>query len=253
MKPYLFYRSTILFVALLVCSQAHAQSLFGKKWMLTEVNGAAVSSAKAYIEFDNSTKRFSGDGGCNRFSGRFEMNGANIRFSQTISTKRACLDNQIQQIENDFLSALERVTNFQIQGNYLRLNNAGRSLLAFRSESGEPGGDPQEARVTGTVTYRQRIALPARAVLKVRLVDVSRAGGRSTTIAEQIIPTSGRQVPFAFELPYPPDRIRQNRRYVIQARIENRGRLLFINTRAYPVITNGNPDTANVIVQPVGR
>lgn len=109
-------------------------SLFGKRWNLVEINGAAVRTTRAYIEFDRDTKRFSGDGGCNRFAGNFATTGSSIRFSQTLSTKRACIDLEIQQVETNFLSALERVTEFEIQGEVLRLRAAGRPRLTFRSD-----------------------------------------------------------------------------------------------------------------------
>jgi putative lipoprotein len=246
------YGIVVLLVVLLLSAQAEAQSLFGKKWVLTEIEGSGVSTTRAYIEFDGNTKRISCDGGCNRFAGNFEINGAKIKFSQTLSTKRACMDQAIQQVENDFLSGLPQVTGFRIQGNVLRLNALRRTILAFRSGSSGTS-TPQEAHVTGTVSYRQRIALPARAIVTVRLLDVSRADAPSVTIVEQVIHPDGGQAPFAFDLIYDPGAINQRGRYAVQARIENRGRLLFINSRAYPVITNSHPNTVNVIVQPVRR
>lgn len=241
-----------LLVVLLLSSHTQAQSLFGKKWALSEIDGDAVNSTRAYIEFDGSTKRISGDGGCNRFAGTFEINEAAIRFSQTMSTKRACVDQGIQRIENSFLNRLQQVTEFQIQGDVLSLKAHGRTILTFRSDSS--GTDTlQEARLTGRVSYRQRIALPASAIVKVRLLDVSRADTSSIMMVEQVIRPNGQQPPFAFDLVYDPGRIREYDRYIVQARIENRGRLLFINTYSYPVITNGHPNTVDVIVRPVRR
>jgi heat shock protein HslJ len=109
-------------------------SLFGKRWRLTELKGSPVKTTKAYIEFDRETKKFSGDGGCNRITGRFEINGMNIKFSQGISTKRACLDNEIQQVETEFLMGLQAVTKFEVQGDTLRLYAGDRPLLAFNSD-----------------------------------------------------------------------------------------------------------------------
>ena len=51
----------------------------------------------------------------------------------------------------------------------------------------ESSGPPIGSRVTGSVTYRERIALPPTAVVTVRLVDVSRADAPSVLIAEQVI------------------------------------------------------------------
>jgi len=218
---------------------------------LTEINEAAVRITKPYIELDVNAKRFSGDGGCNRIAGSFEVDGMHIRFSQGISTRLACIDNEIQQVETDFLKRLEEVTEFQIQGEVLRLYADDRPILTFRADSTETSGSPKEARVTGTVTYRQRIALSRDAVIEVKLLDVLRADAPAMTIAEQTIRPTGRQVPIAFELRYDPSRINNRSRYEIEVRILERGQVRFINTQPYPVITEGQPKAVIVIVKPV--
>jgi uncharacterized lipoprotein YbaY len=223
---------------------------FGKLWRLVEVNGVAIRTTKPYIEFDRETRRFSGDGGCNRISGGFEIDGSNLTFSGVVSTRRACLDREVQQVENDFLRALEQTTRFQIRDDTLRFFSRGTPILTFRADA---AGTGQEASVTGSVTYMQRIALTPDAIVEVKLLDVSRADAPGVTIAEQVIRPAGRQVPIEFELRYDPGRIQMGRRYVIQARILEGGNLRFINSEAYPVITGGNPNTVRVIVQPVRR
>jgi heat shock protein HslJ len=187
-----------------------AGAVFGKKWRLTEVNGAAVKTTKAYIELDRETKRFSGDGGCNRIAGVFEINGTNIKFSQAISTRMACIDNEVQQIETEFLKALNAVTRFEIQADVLRLYQDDQPLLTFSSDSTQMGSETQAARVRGTITYRQRIALTPNAVLEV-LLDVSRADAAAVTMAEQTIKPASQQVPIAFDLT--PSTIKERNRY----------------------------------------
>lgn len=112
-----------------------AASLVGKKWKLIDVNGVAVKSGKPYIEFDGQTNRYSGDGGCNRIAGGFELKGPRIKFSQGISTKRACIDNDIQKIETDFFRTLSEVTSFQIRGEILRLFKGDHPVLTFSAEA----------------------------------------------------------------------------------------------------------------------
>jgi uncharacterized lipoprotein YbaY len=106
--------------------------------------------------------------------------------------------------------------------------------------------------LTGTVSYRVRSALPDDAVVKVSLVDVSRADAPATVLAEQQIITGGQQVPIPFELKYDPAAIDQRYTYAVQARIEIGGQLAFISTTIHPVLTRGNPVTdVEVIVEPV--
>lgn len=54
-------------------------------------------------------------------------------------------------------------------------------------------------KVTGTVSYRERIALTPNAVLEVKLLDVSRADASTVAIGEQVI-ESTEQVLIAFEI-----------------------------------------------------
>lgn len=115
-----------------------------------------------------------------------------------------------------------------------------------------PGREPQAARVTGTVTYLQRSALPPTATIQVQLADVSRADAPAVVLAEQRIDAQGRQVPFPFELTYDPSRIDPRMTYAVQARIEAGGRLLFINDTRYAVITRGAPTRVEIVVRPVG-
>lgn len=105
------------------------------------------------------------------------------------------------------------------------------------------------SKVTGSVTYRERIALPPSAVVTVRLVDVSLADAPAMLIAEQVITTAGRQVPFEFALAYDASRIEPSHTYAVQVRIENGGRLLFISDKMNPVITRDAPTHLDIVVR----
>jgi putative lipoprotein len=110
------------------------------------------------------------------------------------------------------------------------------------------------ATVTGTVTYRQRIALPEDAIVTVQIQDTSRADAPAEVIGEQIIETNGRQVPIPYSVSYDPDVIVENHTYTMSARItDGQGTLLFINDTSIPVITKGNPTIdVEIVVVPVG-
>ncbi|HLA96326.1 MAG TPA: YbaY family lipoprotein [Pyrinomonadaceae bacterium] len=114
------------------------------------------------------------------------------------------------------------------------------------------GMETQDNVVSGTVTYRQRSALPQTAVLTVKIVDVSRADASSTTITEQRIETAGKQVPISFDMAYDRSKIQERNRYAVQAEIRDGGKLLFITDTSYPVITQGNPRSVEITVVPVG-
>lgn len=126
----------------------------------------------------------------------------------------------------------------------------GRLGAEFSVSAG--GSIPAGATVVrGTVSYLQRIALPDNATIVVQLVDVSRQDAPATVISEQTIVAGGKQVPFAFELPYDPARIDPNFTYAVQASIIVDGQVRFRNTSQYRVLTQGNPNTVEVLVEAV--
>lgn len=95
-------------------------------------------------------------------------------------------------------------------------------------------------KVTGTVSYRERIALPKDAVVTVTLQDISFADAPAKVIAKHRFETNGMQVPFEFDLAYHAGKIDPRHRYSVSARIEVNGKLRFINDTSYPVITDSN-------------
>jgi uncharacterized lipoprotein YbaY len=85
----------------------------------------------------------------------------------------------------------------------------------------------------------------------VKLLDISIADAEAVTISEETIANLG-QVPIPFELLYDPQDIDPLNTYSVQVRITNgAGDLMFINTSAFLVLTQGNPSTVEVIVEPV--
>lgn len=125
-------------------------------------------------------------------------------------------------------------------------------LAACSAASPAPGGGSAAAsRVTGTVTYRERVALSPTAVVQVRFVDVSRADAPAVVLAEQVIRAEGRQVPIPFELEYDPTRIEANHAYAVQARIEDGGTLLFVSDQRHPVVTRGAATHVDMLLRSV--
>ncbi len=119
-----------------------------------------------------------------------------------------------------------------------------------------PSGREPNASVTGSVSYRERLALTPGAALVVELRDVSYADAPAPLIARQTISGPG-QVPIKFEVRYNRQDINPRNTYGLSARIvESDGRLAFTNDTAYDVITRGNPDKVDmllVLVEPPPR
>jgi putative lipoprotein len=114
-------------------------------------------------------------------------------------------------------------------------------------ETAAPAPAPvASAAVTGTATYRERIALPADAELIVQLLDVSLADAPSTVVAEQRIAPV--RVPATFTLSYDPAQIDQRHSYAVSARVERAGKQLFVTDTRHPVLTQGGGGTADIVM-----
>ncbi|MGF1699136.1 YbaY family lipoprotein [Photobacterium makurazakiensis] len=103
--------------------------------------------------------------------------------------------------------------------------------------------DTSLEQVTGTLTYRERVALPDNARITVTLSDVSKMDVAAEVISHQAFLADGNQVPFAYQLNFLRDDIKPQQTYAVSARIEVDGKLMFITDTANHVIT----DPANTI------
>jgi putative lipoprotein len=107
-------------------------------------------------------------------------------------------------------------------------------------------------RVTGTVSYRERIALPPGSLVIVTLEDTSKADAKATLLGEARITIGRKQVPITFAIDVEAGRIEPRHRYAVRARIlDPQGSLRWTSTQAYPVITGGNPTSVDVLVEAV--
>lgn len=109
-------------------------------------------------------------------------------------------------------------------------------------------------RISGTVTYRQRIALPPGSQVTVQLADISLADAPATVLGKTTFITDS-QVPLAFSVDYDAAGIRANHTYALQAEIrDSEGKLWFRNTTITLVITNGNPsDDVEIVLDMVSN
>lgn len=109
------------------------------------------------------------------------------------------------------------------------------------------------AKVSGSVALASGEAAPPGAVLKVQLVDVSRADSTAVVLGEQRLDVGGKPPPWAFEIAYDPARIDPRSTVAVQARLEVDGQLHAINDQRYAVITRGAGLRADLVLRSVGR
>jgi heat shock protein HslJ len=106
--------------------------LTNRRWKLVELMGKPVvysegQTNEAFISFKTDGK-VSGNLGCNTFSGTYTLQDGNrIRFSETVSTLKMCLD---MATETEFKKILEIADNYNLDGDILVLNRARMAPLA---------------------------------------------------------------------------------------------------------------------------
>ena len=127
-------------------------------------------------------------------------------------------------------------------------------LIVLVSVFAVAGCAPTKKVINGTITYRERFALPEDAVIQVQLQDVSQMDVAAQVLGEQVFTADGQQVPIPFEVEYDPEQIEENHTCSIQVRITDaQGKLLFITTTAHNVLTRGAPSQdVEVVVEKVG-
>jgi heat shock protein HslJ len=112
----------------------HAQTaISGARWELTELNGRKVTNSRAFIEFDVSASRLSGNAGCNRMFGGYELAGQRFKAKQVGTTRMACTGNGVARAETEFLEALKNSGRLRRSGDTLTIRTAGEgAVLRFR-------------------------------------------------------------------------------------------------------------------------
>ncbi|MFW2121436.1 META domain-containing protein [Acinetobacter ursingii] len=120
-------------------SQSQSQSqqptlLYQQHWVATEINGFQVESSEKtpQIQFDSSSKRFSGSDGCNQIMGSFNTADDHLSFGQIASTKMMCPDaNSLTATQ--YQQALAKVTSYRASSQLLVLfDQNGQTLIAFK-------------------------------------------------------------------------------------------------------------------------
>ena len=103
------------------------------------------------------------------------------------------------------------------------------------------------ATLSGTATYRERMALPPGAVLEVELLDISRADVAAERLTSIRLRPRG-EVPIPFTLSYDPSLIEQTHTYAVSAKIILDNRILFRSDTVHPVLTRGAGDIVDVMM-----
>lgn len=107
-----------------------------------------------------------------------------------------------------------------------------------------------DASIIGSVSYVENEALPPNALITIALVDAS-SGDTAAVIGERSFKAAGKVVPFPFQVKYASSAIDPGHRYLMRATVTLDGEVIFATDTKYPVITGGNPSTADLVLKKV--
>ena len=101
-------------------------------WKLTRLGDrpviVAVKKSEPHFVLDSKTKRITGSGGCNRFTGSYQRNADRLTFGKIAMTFMACPEGM--ETEREFMAALEQVRSWKIFGEDLELFDGNGGFLA---------------------------------------------------------------------------------------------------------------------------
>lgn len=114
-------------------SAGMAETLAGSEWAPVEIGGAPASEGtRAFVRFGGEGI-LSGNSGCNRFTGGYEVDGTALRIGPGLAMTRMACPLAIMDEEARFMSALEATRTFSRDGIALILiGEDGASVLRLR-------------------------------------------------------------------------------------------------------------------------
>jgi uncharacterized lipoprotein YbaY/heat shock protein HslJ len=209
-------------------------------WLLTSLlDQPVVQGTLLWAQFKNGN--LTGFAGCNAFNGTYTLEAGAISIGPLASTLKICESPAgVMEQETQYLTLLGTASLSVIDGSQLKIaDGAGNVGLVY------------DAAVIGNVVAVEGSLIPEGAVVSIRLDDVSRADAPANTIAEQQL-NNITAFPFSFSITYDPALIDPRMTYALNIRItDSGGKLIYINTQVYQVITRDNPSVLNVKVDSV--
>lgn len=169
------------------------EDLAGTRWRLESLGPPgeetpASAGANVTLEFA-AEGRAGGSGGCNTYGGPYTVENGSLTFGPLASTRKACVDQGVMELEAQYLAALQAVSEFELAGDSLTLTSAGgQSVLNFvRLEDGaqetpEPAllcSDPGEGadpgwQVCRSLAYGFEVQVPDAASLLTQTASQAR-------------------------------------------------------------------------------
>ncbi|REG99420.1 META domain-containing protein [Flavobacterium aquicola] len=103
-------------------------------WVLEKLNGEIVTSENfarelPNLEINSISNTFMGFAGCNRMNGTIFFEKGLLRFTDVVTTKMACGENNKEVV---FLKTLQSTTHYKVENLRLTLTNSSGNKLVFK-------------------------------------------------------------------------------------------------------------------------
>lgn len=129
------FAAAALLLAMTACGGSHDTPLEGTTWKLASMEAIPVSAVDAEPDFftlwfDATDTLVSGRTNCNRFFGKYALDGHRLEMKNLGMTRMACPD---LQYEEAFVRMLDEVNRYGIREGKLTFYDGDRALATFRS------------------------------------------------------------------------------------------------------------------------
>jgi len=108
------------------------------RFRLVALDGVNVpelpESRQPHLVLDAKGGRAAGSGGCNRFTGTYELEGERLSFGPLSAGRKTCPNGRY--VESAFLKALEETARYRLEGDALALLAADGRLVATLTRKG---------------------------------------------------------------------------------------------------------------------
>ncbi len=224
------------------------------EWSVLSIRGVPVVEDSGVMLAFSEDGSLHGNSGVNALNGTWTNTAHSLTFGPLAMTRRMGPP-PLNEQEQRFTAALDEVANVsqEANGQLVLSSSAGDELVRMTTHVASADGSVS-GTLSGTVTYRERIALVPGHELTVQLLDVSLADAPSITLAETSR-TVTTQVPLAFTLDYEASDVESRHRYVLRATLHDpAGNLAWTTDTAHPVLEDGQPTSGHeIVLKRVGR
>ncbi len=215
-------------------------------WNVVMIGSEDVSALGAFVEFTDDGE-VQGFGGVNSFHGPYTEGDGSVEFGAVAATLMAGPEPAMQ-AEQALLNVLSGVQPVAIADDVLIVGSGDGAVELHRIT---PAGADSIVTINGTVTYRERIALPPDAVVIVQVNDVSVADAPAVLLAETtIVPTH--QVPIPYAIAVSTSAFEAGHTYSLSIRISVGDQLLFVSDESLPVTSEPAVQTTDVVLVSAG-